>query len=226
LFLDLSLKHLLKNIDITPTLNLKCAKEFVKYGFLTAGKCLINNINLLAPLKKFNWINNKVSIVDDIFTLDTDTVTKNYAESLSQALPSEEVNIVLPLSGGFDSTFLAYLLRYHKNMTTITVGSAADPNNEFATAKNTTAYLKLPNIQINTTQEWIGYLPKIVDLFEGEMFDPGVFVCWAMVDYVKRAGLKNNLFITGDGSDQVLNLIFYKSTLEKQPTVDRHTRYF
>lgn len=153
MFLDLSLKHLLKNIDITPTLNLNCAKEFIKYGFLTDGKCLINDIKLLAPLKKLNWTDNKVSIVDDTFALDTDIVAKSYAESLSQALPTDEVGIVLPLSGGFDSTFLAYLLRRHKNITTITVGSPADSNNEFTTAKNTATYLGLQNKQINTMQE-------------------------------------------------------------------------
>lgn len=177
MFLDLSLKHLLENVDIVPTLNLKGAKEFVKYGFLNNDGCLINGIKRLPSLKKLIYGNGEVSVTDDAFGSGINVASGDYTESLSQGLPADESGIILPLSGGFDSTFLAYLLRNHRSVTTVTVGSMADSENEFDTAKNTALHLKVPNKQLYASGEWLEYLPKMVDLFEGEMFDPGVFVC-------------------------------------------------
>ena len=225
LFMNLSLKQLLKNINIQPTLNINAANQFINYGFINDNNCLINNIKRLSPLKKLIYKNNKVIITEDIPKYENN-VTYNYAESLSKSLPDTDTKIILSLSGGFDSTFLAYLLKNHKNLIAFTVGSLTDPENEFNTAQNTGKYLGIKQCKISVTYQWIYWLPKIVEMFEGEMLDPGVFLCWAIVEEIKQLNLNDYTLIVGDGADQVLNINFYQADLNTLPKTTRHEAQF
>lgn len=224
LFLDLSLKHLLENIEIVPTLNKEAASRFINYGFLNDGSCLIENIKCLSPLKKLIWADNHIQIEDDLPIYNIDA-QKDYAQALLKTLP-ENSDVLLSLSGGFDSTFLAYLLRSQNRVIAFTAGNSEDPENEFNTARNTANYLNIKHKIIESEEKWITWLPQMVQLFEGESFDPGAFLCWAVVECIKELNLQENIFVTGDGADQVLNINFYKTQLDLLPETTRHGENF
>jgi hypothetical protein len=61
---------------------------------------------------------------------------------------------------------------------------------------------------------------------EGEMFDPGVFLCYFLVNKIKSLNLIDYTFITGDGADQILNRNFFTEDFDKCPSLNRYENGF
>ena len=141
IYINLSLHDLLEDIKIIPELNLDSANEFVKYGFVRDIKSLIKNINKIPALKTFIFKDNKIDIIDSEYIKNKSL--GNYVDNLKVTLPDQKIKIILPLSGGYDSTLLAYLLKDYKDKVAITAGSLDDRKNEFTNADNTTKCLSM-----------------------------------------------------------------------------------
>lgn len=219
IYINLSLHDLLNNTKIIPTLDIKSANEFVKYGFVREEKSLIENINKVPALKTYIFKGNKIETIDSKYIKNKSI--GNYADNLKHSFPFKDTKIILPLSGGFDSTLLAYLLKDYDNTIAVTLGSLKDTDSEFSNANHTAEYLSMKQERIYSTDDWIESLPKIVDIMEGEMFDIGLFLCYFLVERVKELGLTDYTFITGDGADQLLNKNFYIEKFSIAPSMRR-----
>lgn len=214
-YLNLSLKELLKDLDITPTINIEKVNEFVKYGFVRGNDCLINEIKKVPALKTCIIKDDKVKFIDSKY--DISNSMGDYVDNLRLSLPTSDTKVILPLSGGYDSTLLAYLLKDYDEKIALTAGSLKDKNSEFSNAVNTIRQLNLKHEKVYTTDDWIKALPNIVDIMEGESFDTGMFLTHHLVERIKQLGLIDYTLVTGDGADQLLNVNFYTEDLDKTP---------
>lgn len=226
LYINISLHDLLKYIKISPKLDIRSANEFVDNGFVRGESTLIEQIKKVPPLKTV-IINKK----NDIRTFDSIYYNReglnNYIDNLKLNLPQKEIKTILPLSGGFDSTLLSYLIRDNKEKIALSVGSLDDTKStELPNAKKTTAYLRMPHQEIYSDNKWIESFPKIVDVMEGEMFDPGVFLCYFLIDKIKELNFTDYTLLTGDGADQLLNKNFYEENINEKPLYNRINNIF
>ena len=220
LYINISLHDLLNDIKIPLTLDLLSANEFVRYGFVEGDKTLISEIKKVPSLKTVTFRGETIERVDSKYT---ERKSKgDYVDNLRAFLPSTDTKILIPLSGGFDSTLLAYLMKDYDNKLAVTVGSKDDPTSEFRNADTTASYLQIPQEKIYSNNEWIESLPKIVDVTEGETFDPGVFLIYFLVEKIKSLGLTDYVFISGDGADQILNRNFFTEDLNNPPASNRY----
>ena len=224
LYINISLHELLRAINIPLTLDLISVNEFVSYGFVERERTLIKQIKKVPSLKTVIFRNETIESLDSRYIERTSN--GNYVDNLRLSLPSEETKVLIPLSGGFDSTLLTYLIKDYRDKLVVTVGSEYDPTSEFRNANITASYLKIPQEKIYSNNEWIESFPKIVDVMEGEMFDPGVFLCYFMVNRIKDLGFMNYMFITGDGADQFLNKNFFTEDFDKNPDINRYDNRF
>lgn len=224
IYLNLSLKKLLKDINIKPELNTNNVDEFVKFGYLHGDKCLIKNVTKLPALKTLIYYNNEVKLLDSKY-IKNESVG-NYVDNIKLNLPLSDTKLIIPLSGGYDSTLLTYLVKDYNTKIAFTAGSSRDRTNEFRTALNTVQQLNIEHKQVETTNEWIEYLPKIVDVMEGEMFDIGLFLCYAIVEELKKLNLTNYTILSGDGADQLLNSNFYLTEELTESEVGRYIGNF
>lgn len=224
-YINISLHDLLNEIKIKPTLDKYNVNKFVDNGFVRGSGTLIKEIKKVPSLKTVIFKNNTIESINSSYINKKGVQT--YVHNLRLALPSKDTKILLPLSGGYDSTLLAYLIKDYKDKLAFTVGSKKyKSSSELTNANKTSSYLKIPQHEIFSSNEWIESLPKIVDVMEGEMFDIGVFLCYFLIDEIKKLDLNNCMFITGDGADQVLNKNFYTEDLDKLPKYNRHNDYF
>lgn len=224
LYINISLHDLLNDIKIPLTLDLTSVNKFIEYGFVQGDNTLIKEIKKIPPLKTVIFGNETVESVDSRYTERKSQ--GNYVDNLQKSLPSKDTKILIPLSGGFDSTLLAYLMRDYDKKLAVTAGSKDDPTSEFKNANLTAHYLQIPQEKIYTNNEWVESFPKIVDIMEGEMFDPGVFLCYFLVERIKSLNLTDYTFITGDGADQILNKNFFATDFNNYPNENRYSNIF
>lgn len=224
LYINISLHDLLNDIGITPELDRVGVNEFVRWGFTTGDRTLIKQIKKVPVLKTVVFKNHTIETIDSQYT-ERKSVG-DYVDNLRLSLPTPDTKVLIPLSGGFDSTLLAYLIKDYDNKLAVTVGSPDDPTNEFTNANRTASLLHFPQEKIYSDNSWIESLPAIVDIMEDEMFDIGVFLCHFLVNRIKLLGLTNYTFITGDGADQVLNKNFFIESLNHVPYTSRYDGRF
>lgn len=223
-YINISLHDLINDIKIPLTLNLISVNEFVKYGFVEGDKTLIKEIKKVPSLKTVIFNNDSIETIDSKYI---ERKSKgNYIDNLNISFPSKNNKILIPLSGGFDSTLLAYLMKDYNDKLAVTVGSLYDPTSEFKNANMTASYLNIPQQKIYSNNKWIDSLPKIVDIMEGEMFDIGVFLCYFLVNKIKLLNLVNYTFITGNGADQILNKNFFTEDFNMHPKLSRYDNKF
>lgn len=225
IYIDIHLKNIINLLKQPIKLNKKAANEFVKYGFLINNNSLVENV--------FKLLANEILEYKDYLKITKRNKLINFKvkstffdEALEQNLPDQSTPILIPLSGGFDSTFLAYLTKKFNDKYAITVGALRDPKNEFSTASKTASYFHIKHFLITDIKYWITNFPKMIYLMEGEMFDGGLFLCYALVEEIKKHNLTNVTVVSGDGSDQLLNKNFYVSNLNEKEMSSRHEAYF
>ena len=223
LYINISLHNLLNDIKIQKELNLNSVKEFIKYGFVEGDKTLIKEIKKVPALKTIIFNNEIIKTINSKYIKRK--CKENYVDNLSISLPNKNENILISLSGGFDSTLLAYLIKDYNNKLAVTVGCKDDPMSEFKNANATANYLNIPYKNIYSNNEWIESFPKIVDIMEGEMFDIGIFLCYFLVNNIKLLN-SNYILITGDGANEILNKNFFDENLDKNPSLVRHNNMF
>lgn len=224
LYINISLHDLLNTINIPLTLDSIGVNDFVRYGFIEGDRTLIGQIKKVPSLKTVIFRNETIKNVDSQY-LERNS-KGDYVDNLSISLPSKDTKVLILLSGGFDSTLLAYLMKDYHDKLAVTAGSKRDPSSEFRNANMTASYLHFPQERIYSDNEWIESLPKIVDIMEGEMFDPGVFLCYSLVNRIKDLGFTDYTFVTGDGADQFLNKNFYTEDFNKNPELNRYASNF
>ena len=215
LYINISLHDLLKDTGITPELDRIGVNEFVRWGFTTGDRTLIKQIKKVPALKTVVFKNHTIETIDSQYT-ERKSVG-DYVDNLRLSLPTPDTKVLIPLSGGFDSTLLAYLIKDYDNKLAVTVGSPVDPTSEFTNANRTASLLHFPQEKIYSDNTWIKSLPAIVGVMEDEMFDPGVFLCYFLVNRIKSLGYVDYTFITGDGADQVLNKNFFGGDIDENP---------
>lgn len=234
-YLNLSFKQLLNKINIKPKLNQNSVNEFIKNGFIVSNETLIQDIHKIPILTTLIYEDNKINLVDSSYIKHQSC--GDYIDNLKLKLPDKDTKLVIPLSGGFDSTLLTYLTKDYDEKLTLTVGSDKDVYNEFKTANNTAQVLNVNHKEIITTNDWLNYLPQIVEITEGELFEIGLFTCYSMVEEIKKLGLTNYTLLSGDGADQLLNVNFHQTTQQDEfkivknrgcayPTCPKHCLYY
>jgi len=224
LYIDLHLANLLNKVNFELQLSTPEVNEFVKYGFIRGYKTLLQNIYKVPSLKTMIFKNGGTELIDSYY-YDNHIVNMNYVSSLQKDLVSLD-KIIIPLSGGYDSTLLAYLSKDCPDKYGITVGSSKDNTNEFSTAKSTANILGLKHITVDSDYYWITKFAKIVKVLEGESYDPGTFLAYYLTETIKKNNLTGYTIISGDGADQVLNVNFYNQTMEDDMPISRHSADF
>jgi len=218
-YIDIHLKNLINKLE-NPKFNIKAVNSFVDQGFLIGEFSIIDGIKKIPALKTL--INNE--LVNSKY-ITTKSSAISYTDALSKELNNVD-EICLSLSGGYDSTFLAYLLKDCKNKVAIAIGKDGWKQSELEIAKNTAKLLNYKSEIISLPDDWIDILPRIVEIYEGEIIDPGLFVRFAILDRIKELNLDNYTLITGDGANQLRNWKFYNTSLTGVTEAASNRPYF
>lgn len=218
-YIDIHLKNLINKLE-NPKFNIKAVNSFIDQGFLIGEFSIIDGIRKIPALKTL--INNE--LVNSKY-ITTKLSAISYTDALSKELNNVD-EVCLSLSGGYDSTLLAYLLKDCKNKVAIAIGKDGWKQSELEIAKNTTKLLNYKSEIISLPDDWIDILPRIVEIYEGEVIDPGLFVRFAVRDKIKELNLDNYTLITGDGANQLRNWKFYNTSLPGVTKAASNRPYF
>ena len=218
-YIDIHLKNLINKLK-NPKFNIKAVNSFIDQGFLIGEFSIIDGIRKIPALKTL--MNNE--LVNSKY-ITTKLSAISYIDALSKELNSVD-EVCLSLSGGYDSTLLAYLLKDCKNKVAIAIGKDGWKQSELEIAKNTAKLLNYKSEIISLPDDWIDILPRIVEIYEGEVIDPGLFVRFAVRDKIKELNLDNYTLITGDGANQLRNWKFYNTSLTGVTKAASNRPYF
>lgn len=151
-------------------------KNYLEYGYSVFGHTIIEDVGFLLPNEgvKINDVGQlefykcKDSVIEDIHNHSTVDDTLNYMEYVIKKIT--DVNIVLPLSGGYDSRLIAYFIEKKQNVHSFTYGISKVPSESYE-VKNAEWISKTLNInwkqvELNRfyeyTNEWIDiYGPSV-----------------------------------------------------------------
>ncbi len=222
-FIDLHLSNIIKKAKFKLALDKEAVNEFVKSGFILNNKTLIQNIYKLPPLKTL-FYQKDLELLSSKYVQYKDKEL-NYAEALKKELSSLD-KIIIPLSGGYDSTLLSYLTKDLKDKYSFTVGSTKDVNNEFYQASITAKAFGFKQKLIYSDEYWVENFAKMVAVAEGESYDPGFFLSYYLAEEIEKENLTNYTVVSGDGADQLLNKNFYISNIDDPILVSRHEPNF
>ena len=131
-------------------------------------------------------------------------IQNKFIQSVDKHLISDR-EIGLFLSGGTDSTALAYLMskKINYSLKTYTYGFANDKNfSEYKIAKTTAKNLNISNIAIDVKpQDITDNMEKLVNILESPFTSIRIFGIYKLYQLVKKDGLK--VILEGDGGDEL-----------------------
>ncbi len=149
-------------------------------------------------------------------------IQDKFEYSVDQHLISDR-KIGLFLSGGTDSTALAYLMtkKIDYNLKTYTYGFSNDKTfSEYSVANKTAKNLKISNTAIDVRpQDITDNMEKLVNIMESPFTSIRIFGIYKLYELAKKDGLK--VIIEGDGGDELFggydyNFLFYALDLVKE----------
>ena len=207
------IKH--KNINL---LNKKTVLEFFLKGSMDHSEdSFFENIKSILPgyyvvyksLKKkqicyWKINNNKIKANNLTEKSLIEKIQNKFIQSVDKHLISDR-EIGLFLSGGTDSTALAYLMskKINYSLKTYTYGFANDKNfSEYKIAKTTAKNLNISNIAIDVKpQDITDNMEKLVNILESPFTSIRIFGIYKLYQLVKKDGLK--VILEGDGGDEL-----------------------
>ena len=142
-------------------------------------------------------------------------IQNKFLDSVDKHLISDR-KVGLFLSGGTDSTALAYLMskKINYNLQTYTYGFTNDKTySEYSVAEKTARKLKISNTAIDVTPRDItDNMEKLVNILESPFTSIRIFGIYKLYELAKKDGLK--VIIEGDGGDELFggydyNFLFY-----------------
>ena len=149
-------------------------------------------------------------------------IQKKFEYSVDQHLISDR-KIGLFLSGGTDSTALAYLMakKIDYNLKTYTYGFSNDKTfSEHLVANKTAKDLRISNTAVDVRpQDITDNMEKLVNILESPFTSIRIFGIYKLYELAKEDGLK--VIIEGDGGDELFggydyNFLFYALDLIKE----------
>ena len=213
-----------KNLD---SVNKTIALEFFLKGSMDhSNNSIFKNIKSLLPgycliFKAFKssnfcyWNINKKKVNISSENHLTKNIQNLFIKSVDKHLISDR-EIGLFLSGGTDSTALAYLMsqKIDYNLKTYTYGFSNDKKfSEYLVVNKTIEKLNVSNIAVDIKPSDItDNMEKIVNILESPFTSIRIFGMYKLYELVKKDGLK--VIIEGDGGDELFggydyNFLFY-----------------
>ena len=156
--------------------------------------------------------NNTTNLTEKLLV---EKIQNKFIQSVDKHLISDR-EIGLFLSGGTDSTALAYLMskKINYNLKTYTYGFTNDKTfSEYKTAKTTAKKLNISNRAIDVTpQDVTDNMEKLVNILESPFTSIRIFGIYKLYELAKKDGLK--VILEGDGGDELFggydyNFLFY-----------------
>ena len=204
-----------KNINL---LNKKTVLEFFLKGSMDHSEdSFFENIKSILPgyyviyksLKKKHicyWKinNNKIKANNLTEKSSIEKIQHKFIQSIDKHLISDR-EIGLFLSGGTDSTALAYLIsqKINYNLKTYTYGFTNDKTfSEYKIAKTTAKKLNISNLAIDVKpRDVTDNMEKLVNILESPFTSIRIFGIYKLYELVKKDGLK--VILEGDGGDEL-----------------------
>tara|TARA_B100000700_G_scaffold330311_1_gene455873 strand:- start:4855 stop:6675 length:1821 start_codon:yes stop_codon:yes gene_type:complete len=217
--------------------NINAVQEYLFHGYCSSNANIISDIHKLPPSSFLSFSNNLIKInsyqsfldlknIEDPSRLDIDHLDYLLQESVSEQI-ADEVPMGIMLSGGLDSSLLAYYLSVNKRFLPKTKSYSirfADKESsiDFIYAKKLANNLSLDHQIINlNSEDSIASLQKAADNLDEPISDTGIIGTNAICEQASKDGLK--VLLSGTGADELFAGYFrhYKSSFFTSNSLSR-----
>lgn len=211
-YIGTSLKTVLGNSGIDREFNEERFEEFLVNGFIYGGDTLVKNVR---KLKAFTYLEiagsvSERSAVYPLRKMNAGEALTEFDERLSAAtlrcFRNDEIN--MPLSGGYDSNYIAYTAsKTGRKINAFSIGGKHGRNELPTVEQNVKYYAGMTLYSALTDSSSLKNLPDIVSRLEGAVFENGLFLQYELNKLVASRG-KTNL-VCGECADQVMNMYYF-----------------
>ena len=216
LFYSTSLKKLLLHSGIKRKMDMRAAKIFTHNGYICGNRTLIEGVKKLAfgeileagvdtfQIKQYPY-SLKTRTVEEAKSIYMQTIKESIEEHISQ-----EEEVYMPLSGGYDSNcILANIRQFNqKTVHAFTVGSK-NGTNEIPIVEKIVD--QEPNIILKSqevSKDLFDRFPDIIWRLDGCTYESGVFLQYALANMVHQWGGKK--LLCGESNNEIQNEKYYE----------------
>ncbi len=211
-----SLKRILSETGMPRVFNESSVEDFITNGFIYGEETLIRDIY---KLKAFHCLEISVGSVHQLRVnyyvreMSKGEALDSFKPSLDKAVKKcfeGENEINLPLSSGFDSSYIAYVASENGKapINAFSVGGKFGKNELPVVEKNVKHYKRMKLNSALTDKDTLQNLPDIVWRLEGSVYEVGLFLQYELAGLVSGSGEK--YLICGECADQVMNKYYLR----------------
>ena len=218
IYINLSLKELVKSYPYKIELNRNKIEEFCIYGFIQENETLIKNIYKLDVCQQAIFKDGALKLSYLNYVFEKDKVYNSYLDVIKSNIPDSD-NFFSTLSSGFDSNLIAKALHdMNKTTTTFTVGGKIGKD-ETSQAKVISRHYGWKNYSDLVDTSYLNELPNIVNVLEDSCLEIGIFLQQALIKLLKKY-YNGEIVLLGEAADQIISEN-YHTTERKLTTLAR-----
>lgn len=214
LFLSTSIKKILLKSDMERCFNDAVLPVFLINGFIYGKDTLIKGIYKIESFHMLQCSEKRISQIPVTYNLKTmskgeavDSWTSVLNSSIQNCIDNnKEIN--MPLSGGFDSNYIAYVIDTFQNLpiNAFSIGGKFGKNELPVVSENVNYYKNVTLFSALTDNKTLQNMPDIVWRLEGAVFESGLFLQYALSKLVNEQ--EKHTLICGECADQVMNIYY------------------
>lgn len=214
-YFSTSLKSVLVDSGIERKLNNNVIEEFITNGFIYGKETLCENIFKLEAFKSLFISNSGIEIKKSEYSvkeMSKGEALNGFNSALENAVKKciiDKNNVSLPLSGGYDSNYIAHIVSDNncKNVTAFSIGGKFGKSELPIVESNIKYYNGFGLKTALTKDDTLQNFPDIVWRLEGSVYEVGLFLQYELASLVKNSGKKS--LICGECADQVFNKFYF-----------------
>ena len=216
LLIGTSLKTLLRHSSTERRLNENAVETFLINGYIYGKETLVDGVYKLEPFRALTAERGEIRQVG--VTYRSSDCSKGQAldrfkPTLDDAIRrtfAEENEIALPLSGGYDSSYIAHIAAQSgRTVNAFSVGGSSGKNELPQVEKNVRYFPNTVLTKAYTSAETMKCFPDIVERLEGAAFEVGIFLQYELMKLTREK--EKTVLICGECADQVFNPYFYET---------------
>lgn len=221
-YVDTSLRHLLKRSGLRPAMNPEAEKKFLRWGAVPGKETLLAGIWKLMPGQALEVYDAPVQYP---ISYDVPEYTRTQAKSLWESTlqanilsyKNEKDAICMPISGGYDSNYILWTLYHDKEMVMhlFCIGAERGISELDIVRENMACYPRTTLTTGTTSPDSLSCMDDIVWRMEGAVYEPGIFLQYELGRAMARAGCRTA--ICGECADQIMHQEMYIGRISHFP---------
>lgn len=215
LYFDTSLKQLLVESGVKRSLNEECLEDFLYNGYISTNGTLIKNVKKLGPFRTLYAKDGSAKELKTEYkegSLTEEQAKAAWKERLENAVRKcipEQDDVCMPLSGGFDSNYIAYALGKNtdRRINAFSIGGKKGKDELPRVRENARAYGNIDLFTELTDDKSLDNYCNIVWRLEGAVYEVGLFLQYELMKLCSKHNVRT--LICGECADEGMNENFY-----------------